>query len=192
MQKKSAYLEFKKTTAKQKWLKRKRKNKQTQKITKMRIKIEISQVFTYFECKIKNEKYTHVCTAIGTATTMAGLLMNADKEMSILGFPVIKNMVDIQKRLKYLLPQNPLKEPVIFSDYHFGGYAKKNKVLIDFMNAFYTEYNIPTDFVYTGKMMFGLFDLLKKGYFENGSKVLCIHTGGLQGNKSLPSGTLVF
>lgn len=142
--------------------------------------------------QIKDENYTHICTAIGTATTLAGLLMNSDNDINIIGIPVIKNMTDIETRLRYLIPQKKYNQPLIFPDYHFGGYAKKDKTLIEFMNSFYSEFNISTDFVYTGKMMFGVFDLLKKGYFKKGSKILCLHTGGLQGNTSLPEGTLVF
>ena len=69
---------------------------------------------------------------------------------------------------------------------------KKTDELISFMSAFYKAYAIPTDFVYTGKMMFGVLDLIKKNYFPAGSKILCIHTGGLQGNLSLQQGILNF
>lgn len=137
-------------------------------------------------------EYTHICTPIGTATTLAGLVMKAEKNINILGFPVLKNMHDIKQRLNFLLQKENFKMPVIMNEYHFGGYAKKNTELIDFMNTFYNEFQIPTDFVYTGKMMYGVFDLLKNGYFKKGSKILCLHTGGLQGNLSLPAGTLVF
>ncbi|HEV8079820.1 MAG TPA: 1-aminocyclopropane-1-carboxylate deaminase, partial [Chitinophagaceae bacterium] len=80
----------------------------------------------------------------------------------------------------------------LINDYHFGGYAKKTGELILFMNRFYEDFKIPTDFVYTAKMMFGIFDLIKKNYFPKGSKILCIHTGGSQGNFSLPPGILNF
>ena len=60
------------------------------------------------------------------------------------------------------------------------------------MKAFYEAFAIPTDFIYTAKMMFGVFELIKKNYFPAGSKILCVHTGGLQGNFSLPPGTLNF
>jgi 1-aminocyclopropane-1-carboxylate deaminase len=78
------------------------------------------------------------------------------------------------------------------TNYHFGGYAKYNSDLIAFMNRFYEQYNIPTDFVYTAKMMYAIMDKIEMGYFDKDSNILCIHTGGLQGNNSLPSGTLIF
>ena len=69
----------------------------------------------------------------------------------------------------------------LISDYHFGGYAKINTELISFINEFKAQYGLPLDPVYTGKMMFGVFDLMRQGYFPKGAKILAIHTGGLQG-----------
>ena len=82
--------------------------------------------------------------------------------------------------------------PVIFDEYHFGGYAKKTTVLLDFMNEFYRRYQIPSDFVYTGKMLYGVMEKIENGFFSPGSRIVCLHTGGLQGNKSLAAGTLIF
>ena len=66
-------------------------------------------------------------------------------------------------------------------DYHFGGYGKIKPELITFINKFKSNHNIPLDPIYTGKMMFGIFDLIEKGFFPKNSKVLVVHTGGLQG-----------
>ena len=140
---------------------------------------------------IEPNTFSHVCTAVGTATTIAGLLLKKSIDQQIIAIPVIKNMVDIPERLNHLgIAADKL--PIIFSDYHFGGYAKHTPELITFMNFFYANTHIPTDFVYTSKMMFSIYDKIKKGYFKPGSNIVCIHTGGLQGNKSLPHGTLIF
>ena len=77
-------------------------------------------------------------------------------------------------------------------NYHFGGYAKYNSELINFMNDFFKTTNIPTDFVYTGKLAFAIFDLIKNDHFTEGSRILMIHSGGLQGNASLQKGSLIF
>ena len=69
----------------------------------------------------------------------------------------------------------------IINDYHFGGYAKFNSILIDFINQFKQQHQIPLDPIYTGKMMYGIFDLIEQGYFPDGSTIVGIHTGGLQG-----------
>ena len=135
--------------------------------------------------------FTHVCMAVGTATTFAGIIDGCSNQCDVIGFSVLKNMHDIDKRL-LSLEVNPSKKYSFIDGYHFGGYAKKTDELISFMNEFYIENTIPLDFVYTAKMMFGLNDLIQKNYFPPGSNVLCIHTGGLQGNQSLPKGTLVF
>lgn len=139
----------------------------------------------------KDSHYTHICLAIGAATTFAGIINGSKKESKIIGFNVLKNMTDIDKRLKELQVDFSKKYSFI-GDYHFGGYAKKTRELIAFINKFYSQHKIPLDFVYTGKMMFGVTDLIQKNYFPSGSKLLCIHTGGLQGNNSLGKGVLNF
>lgn len=141
---------------------------------------------------MKDLHFTHICTATGTATTLAGLLLKKLPYQKIISVPVIKNMTDIHERLKYLIPGIEINEEEIFHDYHFGGYAKYTDELIIFMNEFYSKHGVPTDFVYTGKLMYAVIDKIKKGYFEKGSNVLLLHTGGLQGNKSLEKGKLIF
>ena len=84
------------------------------------------------------------------------------------------------------------KDIQLLYDYHFGGYAKNNAELFTFMNELYRQTGIPTDFVYTGKLFFAALDLVKKNHFPKDSKLLIIHSGGLQGNGSLVPGTLVF
>lgn len=70
-------------------------------------------------------------------------------------------------------------------EYHFGGYAKYNDELINFINWFSEETNIQLDPIYTGKMVFGILDLIKKDTFSEGTKILAIHTGGIQGIKGI-------
>ncbi len=135
---------------------------------------------------------THVCTATGTATTLAGIISSASDNTKIIAVPVLKGMTDLEERISFLLNNKPYNKPLILNEYHFGGYAKKTDALIQFMNDFYKDYRIPTDFVYTGKMMFAITEKIKTDYFPERSRILCLHTGGLQGNDSLPENTLVF
>lgn len=135
---------------------------------------------------------THICTAVGTATTIAGLLRGCDENESIIAVPVLKNMHDINERIKFLNNNTTTCNPAIFDGFHFGGYAKRSADLISFMNNMYERNQLPTDFVYTGKMMFAIMEKIKAGYFKEGSIITCLHTGGLQGNASLKPGTLVF
>lgn len=142
---------------------------------------------------VKDNNYTHICMATGTATTLAGILMAAKPEQTVLAFPVLKGMTDNKIRVKELTgKEDEFKNLVISGNYHFGGYAKKTDLLIEFMNKCWVQYQVSLDFVYTAKMFFGVTDCIKNSIFSKGSKILCIHTGGLQGNKSLPLNTLLF
>ncbi|HEY5368014.1 MAG TPA: pyridoxal-phosphate dependent enzyme [Hanamia sp.] len=138
-----------------------------------------------------DKKFSHVCIPVGTATTFAGVIDGVNNDAEIIGFGVLKNFTDIGSRLQQLLVR-PDKKYKFNGDYHFGGYAKKTEELILFMNTFYNEHRISLDFVYTAKMMYGVNDLIQKKIFQQGANILCIHTGGLQGNNSLPDGTLVY
>jgi D-cysteine desulfhydrase len=141
---------------------------------------------------LKDKNFTHVCCSVGTATTLAGLVSATDANVEVIGFSALKNLTDFEKRMKFLLQAKTKNNYNLKSDYHFGGYAKRNDALISFINTFYKKHLIPLDFVYTGKMMFGVNDLLQKNYFPSQSNIICIHTGGLQGNSSLPAGILSF
>jgi 1-aminocyclopropane-1-carboxylate deaminase len=136
---------------------------------------------------------THICCASGTATTIAGLLLNKKENQHIIGIPVLKGITDMENRIEYLTGGTFNKEHLhIEYGYHFGGYAKKNAALISFMNDVYTQFQLPTDFVYTAKMLYAVFDLVNNNFFAKGSEIVCIHTGGLQGNLSLPKTALTF
>ena len=134
----------------------------------------------------------YVVTAVGTATTLAGLLQKAAPDQQVIAIPVLKNFTDIHERLLYLNGQIEYKNLHTWDEYHFGGYAKKTPQLIQFMNEIYDQSGLPTDFVYTAKMLFAVIDKIKNNFFPPGSRILCLHTGGLQGNQSLPEGSLIF
>ena len=140
--------------------------------------------------------FTHCCCAVGTGTMMAGLIKSVSPDQKVIGISVLKNNHEsdsyrIEKNAQSLI-SNEKKEWQIFHDYHFGAYAKYKPELIQFMNEFYSKTNIPTDFVYTAKLFFAITDLVKNNFFPAGSKLLLIHSGGLQGNHSLRKGTLIY
>ncbi|MEQ1553312.1 MAG: 1-aminocyclopropane-1-carboxylate deaminase [Ferruginibacter sp.] len=147
-----------------------------------------SLIFDY----LKDKNVSHICTAVGTATTLSGLLQTSSHLQKIIAVPVLKNMIDIEERILELTGKSFPKKLDIFFDFHFGGYAKHNNELTNFMNKLYLQFLLPTDFVYTAKMMYAVFNKIENNYFVKGSKIVCIHTGGLQGNLSLPTGTLIF
>ncbi len=135
--------------------------------------------------------YTHICCAAGTGTMTAGLLRAATKHMSIVSVSVLKNHTGLENNIRGLGGNESVPLEVIH-DYHFGGYAKYNSELVHFMNEFFSETGIPTDFVYTAKAFFAANDLARNNFFPPGSHVLLIHSGGLQGNASFKKGTLIF
>ncbi|MBN2868797.1 MAG: 1-aminocyclopropane-1-carboxylate deaminase/D-cysteine desulfhydrase, partial [Flavobacteriaceae bacterium] len=117
------------------------------------------------------------CCAVGTGGTVSGLINASKPNQKVLGFSSLKGDFLNKDISKFANSKNW----ELITDYHFGGYGKINDSLIAFINKFKTETDIPLDPIYTGKMMFGIFDLIEKGYFKPSSKILAIHTGGLQG-----------
>lgn len=122
-------------------------------------------------------KFDYICCAVGTGGTVSGLINASKPNQKVLGFSSLKGDFLNKDISKFATSKNW----ELITDYHFGGYGKINDSLITFINRFKTETHIPLDPIYTGKMMFGIFDLIEKGYFNPNSKILAIHTGGLQG-----------
>ena len=137
--------------------------------------------------------YTHIICAVGTGTMFAGLAHSISPAQELIGIPVLKGFNRHVGKLPACFPEASGKFNCrLFYDYHFGGYGKSAESLLTFMNDFYRQSAIPSDFVYTGKMFFALMQLVRQGYFRKETKVLAIHSGGLQGNLSLPKGKLLF
>ncbi|MEN9655396.1 MAG: 1-aminocyclopropane-carboxylate deaminase [Bacteroidota bacterium] len=135
--------------------------------------------------------FDYIGCAIGTGGTISGIINSALSHQKVLGFPALKGEF-LQDEIRNFVHNDNWE---LITDYHFGGYAKVNDELIAFINWFFEQTQIPLDPVYTGKMVFGIFDLITKNYFPENSKILLIHTGGLQGiqgmnmkliNKGLP------
>ena len=124
-----------------------------------------------------------ICCSIGTGGTFAGLLATAKATQHVWGFSALKGEF-IHQEIERLLLENqisPLCKYKIISNFHFGGYAKFTQELIDFIQNFKSLTGIPLDPIYTGKMIYGLYELVKDGSIPEGSEILAIHTGGLQG-----------
>ncbi len=124
-----------------------------------------------------DSQFDYICCAVGTGGTISGIINASKSHQKILGFPALKGDFLKQDIRKFATQENW----ELVKDYHFGGYGKIKPELITFINTFKRDYNIPLDPIYTGKMMFGIFDLIENGFFPKNSKILVIHTGGLQG-----------
>ena len=149
--------------------------------------------------------YSHILCAVGTGTTWMGLIRAALPGQTVVGIPVLKGLstrseTDPDGHLSLLSRIDPdgkltpeqTGKARLLPDYHFGGYARHPPELLEFMNRLYRTSGIPTDIVYTGKLFYAVEDVFSRHYFPPLSQLLVIHSGGLQGNRSLPQGTLVF
>ncbi len=121
--------------------------------------------------------YDYICTAVGTGGTIAGLIESSKPHQIILGFSALKGTFQKSEIEKYTSNKNYQ----LIDEYCFGGYAKIDVKLIRFINEFKDKTGVQLDPVYTGKMFFGIMDLIEKNYFKENSSILAIHTGGLQG-----------
>lgn len=134
--------------------------------------------------KVEDSGPIYIALSCGTGGTMAGLLTGLAKaKTQVIGFSALKGDF-LQKEIEHLLSQNGLTTAAnwqIQTDYHFGGYAKFKPDLIDFIRRFKAVYDIQLDPIYTGKLFYGVFDLIQKEYFPKGSTIVVVHTGGLQG-----------
>jgi len=128
--------------------------------------------------------YDTLCVACGTGTTLAGLVNTVADNVFVLGFAALKNASFLTADVNALLAQ-PRTNWHINLDYHFGGFAKTNAELLAFMNDFEARTHIPLEPVYTGKMLYGLYDLIQKQTFQANQRIIAVHTGGLQGKRSL-------
>lgn len=139
----------------------------------------------------KDLTFDFICCCVGTGGTIAGIINASDTHQKILGFPALKGDF-LKKDIRNFVRKENWD---LLTDYHFGGYAKVTDELINFINSFKQHTQIALDPIYTGKMLFGILDLVRKDFFPAGIRILAIHSGGLQGitgmniilkNKKLP------
>jgi 1-aminocyclopropane-1-carboxylate deaminase len=125
--------------------------------------------------------YDYLCCAVGTGGTLSGLIEGVPPEKKIIGFPTLKGAEFLIEEIKKLSGKSMLLTNwELKLDFHFGGYAKSTPQLIQFIERFKTTHNVPLEFVYTGKLMSGIYSLISSGFFPRGATILAIHTGGLQ------------
>jgi 1-aminocyclopropane-1-carboxylate deaminase len=127
--------------------------------------------------------YDTVCVPCGTGATLAGIAGAVAGNVSVLGFAALKNAGFLRTDVAALLAE-PRHNWHINLAYHFGGYAQTNASLLAFIEDFELHTKISLEAVYTGKMMYGLYDLIRNGYFKPGQRIIAIHTGGLQGKRN--------
>jgi 1-aminocyclopropane-1-carboxylate deaminase len=134
-----------------------------------------------------NEPFDVICCACGTGATLAGIIRSLKPGQSALGFQVLKAPGYIKSEVEHWLGGSATSPWEINEEHHFGGYARYNAELQQFMKDFSTHHHMPLDFIYTAKMMFGIYSMIKTGAFPTGTRIIAVHTGGLQGNAGMAS-----
>lgn len=135
-----------------------------------------------------NTDFDYICCPCGTGGTLAGLISGLNGKKFALGFAVLKGASFLKEDVISLLKifgNDSLLNWDINLNYHFGGYARMDPALLDFVKRFTSLTKIPIEPIYTGKMLFGIYDLVSKGHFKEGTQIIAVHTGGLQGLKGL-------
>ena len=126
-----------------------------------------------------NFKPDYYAVAVGTGGTSAGILTSGS---DVLAFSSLKGGAFLENDIMELIRGSKDNGQFgLFTEYHFGGYARHTPELLDFITKFKYDHNIQLEQVYTGKMFFGLYDLMARGFFKKGSCIVAVHTGGLQG-----------
>ena len=127
--------------------------------------------------------YDHICCEVGSGTMLSSLILhNQQANTRFTGFAVMKNQ-QLEQDIKHTLSQHPAVNTQwqLNHDYHFGGFAKTDSQLNDFIKDFKRQHDVQLEPVYSGKMLYGILDLVKNNHYKPGTKILAIHGGGLQG-----------
>lgn len=143
----------------------------------------------------EDAQYDFICCSAGTGTMAAGLALKLKPHQRLVVFPALKGGFlknEIRTKLYYFLMDDQATDEVmsqvdVIDDYHFGGYAKRDASLIEFMQDFEKLQGIPLDQIYTGKLCYGVIAERQNGLLKGGKRILVIHSGGLQGRRSLSS-----
>lgn len=132
--------------------------------------------------------FDYVCSAAGSGGTFAGIVSGLSGSKKGIVFPALKGgefLGDVITNLVFQYTGKNFSNWSVNTDYHFGGFAKLSKELVEFTKEFERLNGFELDYIYTNKMMFGISELIKSGYFKSGETIVAIHSGGLQGNVAM-------
>jgi 1-aminocyclopropane-1-carboxylate deaminase len=121
-----------------------------------------------------------ICCAAGTGGTLAGILSNEKYKGKVLGIPVLKGGEFIRQEVSQLLGYDPGERLILKTEYHFGGYGKTKPELQVFIESMQHNHDVTLEYVYTGKLFYAVWELTRQGFFPEGSRIVIVHTGGLQ------------
>lgn len=134
------------------------------------------------------EAYDYLCVPCGTGATLAGMSLAAGAGVRLLGFSALKGYTQFESDVGALIAASGSPDPdnwQILDGFHCGGFGKLTGELVRFMLDWKRQTGVELEPVYTGKMLLGLFELLEGGFFRAGSRIVVVHTGGLQGLRGM-------
>jgi len=129
-----------------------------------------------------------VCVPCGTGATLAGIVVALDGRAEVLGFPALKGATSLIDEISAMIAEFNVENATqwhLVDEFHCGGFAKITPELVTFMQCWQQQTGVALDPIYTGKMMMGLCELLKRGHFPTGTKIVAVHTGGMQGLRGM-------
>jgi 1-aminocyclopropane-1-carboxylate deaminase len=129
------------------------------------------------------QQYDYIVAPVASGATLAGLALAVPEKTKVIGIAVLKGEQYLHQQVSRFLPK---RDPVqgnwsIQHHYHFGGYAKAPSQLQDFCHQMSGLLQLPLEPIYSGKCLFALHDMIAHHYFPANSKILWLHTGGMQG-----------
>ena len=124
-----------------------------------------------------DKEFDSICVSVGTGSTISGIIESSNLNQFVIGFLSLKH----KKMQKEIFKNTSRINWTLIDNYIFNGYAKINQELINFINCFYKQHKIPLDPIYNAKMVFGVFDMIKKNKWKWKKNILVINSGGLQG-----------
>ena len=135
-------------------------------------------------------QYDHFCCSVGTGGTMAGMVLGATSNTEVQGFSALKNGDFLVSEIHRLLKGYEVSDRhwSIQTEFHMGGYARSNAALRSFCEHFQASQKLDLDLVYTGKMFFGILELVRRGFYKKGAKIAAWHTGNAHGEACARSG----
>lgn len=124
--------------------------------------------------ELANFNPSYIITAVGTGTTALGI--NKFMHIPVIGILTLNNLAEIKQHEAELNSSGT----TWITDYIMGKYAKETPILTQFCQSFEQQHHIKIEPIYTGKLFYGLYDMIARGKFPKGSTILAIHTGGIK------------
>ena len=131
--------------------------------------------------------FDYFCCAVGTGCTSSGIIRSLHNKSQFIGFAPFTKIIEQKKNILKYCPSDLYNNWTIIPDKHFGGYSKINSNLIKFICQFNNDHNIQLDLIYMGKLFYNLYELIQKDFFEKKTRIIVLHSGGLQGNDGFNS-----